>query len=103
MGSRSLVVGLVLGAAAALGGQAALDTFHQTDADLETAYLQGYAKAEDVDPGNMFAEADQCFDFAREAYDFNSAEYHAYGNGCEQGLSGEAPTPTLYIEVNGDD
>ena len=100
MGSRSLVVGLVLGAAAALGGQTALDEFHQTDADLEMAYLQGYAKAEDVDPGNIYAEADQCFKFAGEAYAFSSAEYHAYGNGCEQGLSGEPPTPTLYIEVN---
>ena len=103
MGSQSLVVGLVLGAAAALGGQAALDEFHQTEADLETAYVQGYAKAEEVDPGNMYAEADQCFKFAEETHAFSSAEYHAYGNGCEQGLSGEAPTQTLYIEVNGDD
>src|SRR3712207_2003396 len=102
MGSRSLVVGLVLGAATALGGQAALDEFHQTDRDLETAYRQGYGKAADVNARSVLAEADQCFTFARAVYDVNTAEYHAYGNGCEQGLSGEAPTPTLYIEVNGD-
>jgi hypothetical protein len=101
MGSRSLAVGLVLGAAGALGGQAALDKFHQTDADLETAYLQGYAKAAEVDaPKERYADVDQCFAFARAAHGFDTLEYHAYGNGCERGLTGEPPTPTLYIEVN---
>jgi len=96
MRSRSLVVGLVLGAAVALGGPGVLDTFQQTDGDLETAYLEGYGKAAEGEALNV----DQCFQSARAVHDFKSAEYHAYGNGCEQGLSGEAPTPRLYIEVN---
>lgn len=93
------VVGLVLGAVAALGGHAVLDG-RVTDADLETAYLQGYSKAGDVDAGNALARADQCFAFAEEVHAHSSPEYHAYGDGCEQGLSGEPPRPALYVEVN---
>ena len=96
------VVGLVLGAVAALGGQTVLDGLHVTDGDLEVAYLQGYGKAADVDAGNALAKADQCFAFALAVHDHSSPEYHAYGDGCEQGLSGEPPTPALYIEVNRD-
>jgi hypothetical protein len=101
MGSRSLLVGLVLGAAAALGGEAALDEFHLTDGDLERAYLQGYSKAVEVDaPKARYADVDQCFAFAEAVHAFSSPEYHAYGNGCEQGLSGEPPSPRGYIEAN---